>query len=131
MSYTIEKLPDERIIINTLNEDYTFGHDSAPNVDELIALLDAQPVPTYLLIDLTAASVNFSDILQAIALVTKQYQLLKHRNVCESVVIANKPFLKSAAEGLRNPLFGNVKIRVFDSIAAALAYVREQMTAGA
>ncbi|MFN8372936.1 MAG: hypothetical protein U0694_08670 [Anaerolineae bacterium] len=127
MSYGIQKLAGEPIAINTFYTDYSVAEESRQNANDLLTMLDEQNTPIYLIYDATAFTFNFNEILHGIAIGTRQSQLFKHPNVIENALVTDKPFLKSAMEGLNNPLFGSVRFHAFASLEAALAYVRGQI----
>jgi hypothetical protein len=129
MSYSIEKLPNEPIIVQILNEDYTFGGEASPSMKELTQLLDAQPEPIWLIMDMSAVTLSLDDAIQAASMATEQHKLLKHRNTRESILVTDKRLIKLMAQGMNNPIFGNIVLKTFDLRSAALAYARSQATA--
>jgi hypothetical protein len=126
MSYTIEKLPNEPIIVQVLNEDYTFGNEAAPSMAELTKLLDAQPEPVWLIMDMSAISLSLDDAIQAASMSTQQFKLLKHRNAQESILVSDSRLIKLMAQGMNAPIFGNITLKTFETRGAALAYARTQ-----
>jgi len=127
MSYHMEKLPDEPIVIHVYNADYSFSAESDADISDIFALLDAQNSPVCMIYDLRAASITFNDVLYAMSSGVKQRQILKHPNIRETVLVTNKSFIKAAAEAMSNPVFGGDRIRVLDTVEAVLAYVRSQL----
>ncbi|MFN8372938.1 MAG: hypothetical protein U0694_08680 [Anaerolineae bacterium] len=127
--YTIQKFDDEPIVLTIFYQDYRLALHGQEGTAELMATLDAQTASVFLILDMRALVLSMNDLLRAITLSTQQYQLFKHSHVTEVVMITDKPFLKASADAMRNPLFGNIRIPVFDSVDAALAYARSQIAA--
>jgi len=126
MSYTLEKLPNEPIILDILNADYNRAADAQPHLNDLFALLEVQPTPVFLIFDISEVTFSFDDILQGIKLATKQYQVFKHPKIQENIFVTSARFMKLASEGMHNPIFGGLSLRTIDTRAAALAYARAQ-----
>jgi hypothetical protein len=126
MSYTIEKLPNEPIILQVLNADYTFGAEASPSMLELMTLLDAQRERVYLIMDMSEVSLNLDDAIQAASMSTQQHKLLTHPNTIESILVSDSRLMKLMAKGLNTPIFGNIILRTFESRSAALAYACSQ-----
>ncbi len=126
MSYTVEKLPNEPIILDILNADYNRATDANSHLEELLNLLEAQRTPVYLIFDISEVAFSLDDIMQGIKLATKQYQVFKHSNIRENIFVTDSRFMKLASDGMRNPIFGSLSIRTIETRDAALAYARAQ-----
>jgi hypothetical protein len=50
-----------------------------------------------------------------------------HPNVIETVVVTRDAALRMAALGLTTPMFGSARVKVFDSVEAAMTYCNQQM----
>jgi len=125
--YTVQKLVDEPIVVTSFYEDYRLAiHGQQANLD-IAEALNTDAELRFCIFDTLAMSISFNDILQGTALAIQQYKLLKNPNAIEVVLITDKSFMKAAMEGLRNPLFGNIRIPVFNTVEAGLAYARSQI----
>ena len=123
MCYHIEKLPGKPIIVAALKADFNIADDWEEFISEIMALLDDQPEPVFYISDLRQASFNFNDLLAGTNLATRgSSAVLKHPNVRENLVITTSSMLKLAAKGLNSVTFGNIDVKVFDSVEEALAY---------
>ena len=123
MYYHIEKLPGKPIIIAALQADFKIANDWEEFISKLMALLDDQPEPVFYISDLRQASFSFDDLLTGTNLATRgSSAVLKHPNVRENLVITTSSMLKLAAKGLNSVTFGNIDVKVFDSVEEALAY---------
>jgi hypothetical protein len=125
MSYTIQKLPDEPIVVAISHADFS-GAEGADMMDELYATLDAQTEHVYLVSDMSAVNLSVDDMLQGASLVTRgQKPVLLHPNITETIIVATSAFIRLATKGLASPIFGSQHIQVIENLDAALAYCRE------
>jgi hypothetical protein len=129
MSYTVEKFPNERIVLQVLHADYSYGSEGAESANAVFDILEAQNEPIYLIMDIREAAFSMEDILQGSSSVMQQRQLLKHPNIIENIIVTESRFMKLVVQGFNSPVFGNVNVRVFDSRDAAIAYARTQAAA--
>lgn len=127
MSYHLEKLTNEPIVLNVLHADCRLSVEGRAILAELLPLLEAQRDPVYLILDSSAMAFDVTEILQGTALVARYYEVFKHPQVRELISVIEKPFLKAAAEALSNPRFGGVKVHIVPSLDAGLAYARTQI----
>ena len=127
VSFTNEKLPDEPIIISVLSSSFSIGEDMAPIMAEVTALLEEANTPCYYVSDVRKIQIGLDDLLQGTSMASRGSQaLLHHPLVKEFLLVTDSKVLEMAGKGLRHDVFGNVNIRVFQSMEAALAYARSQ-----
>ncbi|MFN8372937.1 MAG: hypothetical protein U0694_08675 [Anaerolineae bacterium] len=127
--YIIQKFVDEPIVMMVINNDYKLAVHGQQGTLDVITVLNAQEEPPYCIIDMRALQLNFNDILYLVSLITNRQQSYDTPNAREVVMVTEKGYIKAAMDGLRNPLFGSINIPVYDSLDAALAYVRSQIAA--
>jgi hypothetical protein len=126
MTYTLEKLSDEPIILHTLLPEHSFSAHGEQSLTDIFNMLDAQAAPVYVIFDMTDANFNLDDVMRAANVAMKQIKILSHPKMREAVVVTHSRLLKLAADGMKSATFGNANIRAFDSRNAALAYIRGQ-----
>jgi len=129
MSYSIEKLLNEAIIIAHANALYADGEDVSSFTRELSSTLDQQKTPVYLVVDITGLDLTLDQLIEATAFATRDTQIFKHPKVIETLSVSDSPYLNLASQGLNNPAFGNVEVRIFAQIELALAYARGRFAA--
>lgn len=129
MLYTMQKFPDEPIFFVRLHQDFRLGIDAEEFVVDSLNLLDRQSERVYMITDMTALTFSAMDVIHATNMVTRQYQLLKHPRIIESMIITPSQLVQRAAQGFDSPIFGNIKLRAFESSMAALDYVRGKIAA--
>lgn len=126
MSYCIETVSDEPIIIYTLQNDF-FGPAERERAEHAVcAALDDQNKPTFVIFNIQT-SVNFNDLMDGTdSGDTRLKPISDHPNLWESVTIAHPPAARAAAHGLDAEVFGTVKTPAFPTVTEAINYIRSQ-----
>ena len=126
MSYTIEKLPGEPIILSTGGADFT-GAEGPQLVEDMYQAVEHHPERIYLISDMSAITMTMDDVLQGSSLMTRgQKAAYSHPNVIENVFVTRSNFIKMAAKGLSAPIFGGLQVRVVETLDEALSYCRSR-----
>lgn len=127
MPYTIEKLPDAPVVI-FVHETKQFSTEMDPAIHDIVAVLDAQSEPVFLIMDIRQVSWGMDDVTIGANAVTRRPEaMLHHPNMREVLFISTLGLIKLAAQGLRSAAFGGVNVRVFDTTEQALDYCRERI----
>jgi ethanolamine utilization protein EutA (predicted chaperonin) len=127
MSYSIEKLLNEPIVLCTFNADYSAEAELEQFIQQFQANLDAQREKVYVIFVATEASITYVDVLKGTRIV--KYQLFKHPNVRENIVVTSTPFLKLIVQAITGPMFGKQPVYTVESLEDAVAYARNQAEA--
>lgn len=130
MSIKIEKLPNEPIIVEHVDTEFSFKTEANESIQIALSALDQQSEPVFYIIDATDAKMSLDDIIASASLVTKQFALFKHKNIRETLLVTQSHFTALAAKGLNSPIFGHVNLRVFKTLEEALSHAREAVKAG-
>jgi len=131
MPYSIEKLPDVPIIL-IVHESKQVLAEMAELMAQMKPLLDAQPEPVFLVLDIRRLGIAVEDLAAAASAAARgPGALLHHPNVRENLLVSSAGLVRLGAQGLRTTPFGNTKIRVFDTTEQALAYCAEQLAQAA
>lgn len=129
MPYSIEKLPDAPIVV-VVHESKQVMSEMADLMDEIRPILDAQPEPVFLVMDIRNLGIALDDLGAAANTAARgPAALLHHPNVRENLLVSTTGLVKLGALGLRTATFGNVNIRLFDTPEQALDYCREKIAA--
>ena len=127
MSYTIEKLPGEPIIIVTTHPDFDAEAEYPLVRKEVAELLSRQPAPVFYIMDYTHLSAGLDEIMIVASGRTRQPDAnLRHPNVWQAIVVTNQDILRMAARGVSGEVFGGFDVPTFDTLDEALAYARAQ-----
>jgi len=128
-SYSVEKLSDPPIILSILFENYSVSRDMAASDEASRAILDASDELLFTVTDITHVKFTFEDILFAATQGARGSKpLWHHPKIREMILISPSTMIKYAAKGMNSPVFGNLAIRVFDTVDEALAYCRAQLS---
>ena len=126
MSYSVEKLPDEPIVVTTLHADYSNDQDGEASMIETVALLDAQSEAVYYIFDVSRYSPSFDDVIAAVNWGGPgKSPTLRHPNVREPLIVTHSSMVKLAAQGLKSATWGHLIVQVFGTVEEALAYARQ------
>lgn len=124
MSYSIEQVPGAPIVV-LVQESQLAMAEMGRMIDSLTIVLNAQPEPIYLVMDLESAAFALDDMSIAASLIARrQSALLLHKNIRETLLVTPKGSTRLSALGLSTAVFGQAKIRRFDSIEQAMAFCR-------
>ena len=127
MSFSVETLPGEPIIVSTVYEDFSISDHIEEYMDQLVSMLDSQSEPVYYISDVGHLTLNLDDlVISTNASARGNKALLHHPNIRGTVIVTNSRLFKLAVKGLDSDIFGNVHIDVFETIGEALAFVRNQ-----
>jgi hypothetical protein len=125
MSFTIEKLPGEPILLATGNADFHSAEGPALN-DGMYEALEALSENVYLISDMARISFTLDDVLEGSTVMTSRGQkpVWAHARVIENIFVTSSGFIKMAAKGLSAPIFGGLQIKVCETRDEALAHCR-------
>lgn len=126
MSYEMEKLPDEPIILITLHADWNMRETLPGIIEALGALLDDLDEDVYFVSHLSP-EVPFSvnDIVWSANVVGGSGgTILRHPRIKAYLSVAPNRLLAMAAEGMRSATFGKLNVHTFATVDDALAFAR-------
>jgi hypothetical protein len=127
MSFAIEMLSGEPIVVVTVNEDFDVETDTPAAGRQYAELVKTISQPVYLIVDFRAASKSLSvGSIVAGANLGIQTSFFNHPHNKEVIWVATTEIMKLAAEGMGTDTFGKLKVSVFETLEEALAYVRGQ-----
>ena len=125
-TYTVQKLPDEPIVIFANGADFQIKTELIPAIIEIKSLLDCQSTPVYLVNDLTdAPAPSPNEIMNAAThLAIGADALYQHPKI--KCIIAITPFdvIRMAYGEMLRSLIHNRDIQIFRTLAEGLAYAR-------
>lgn len=129
--YTLERLTDAPAILLTFHKEFNFQNDARQIVDDMFSALDRASEPIYDITDARLLELNFTDLVMGLQLVTRgifnnDRPVLKHPNLKEIVVVATSKLTALAGNALSQVQYGGYRVKVFNNIEEALAYVKEK-----
>jgi len=121
MPYSIEKVPGAPIVILS-QETRSAMAEMSGMIDSVWTVLNAQPEPVFLVLDIAGPASAIDDMSIAASLIARrQSALLLHKNVRETLIVTRASAARRSAMGLSTAVFGQAKIRRFDSVEQALS----------
>ena len=128
MSFTIERLPDEPIILFRVGEGYRITTDLDPAIAEIMQMLDALDERVYLVLDESLEPTpTMEELLIATQVLTRgENPLFHHPNIRVLLVITTDEVLRLSYQGAASEMFGQLHAEIFDTLDEALAYARAQ-----
>jgi len=127
MSYTLEKLPGEAVIVYTQGPATHETQGIAETLDDIARLLDEQTDPVFLVWNVGGMSIDLDDLIQSASRAGRgSNAVLHHPRVRENVYVVSNRMVRLAIKGLESATFGRAKVVLFDTLEEALSYCRQQ-----
>ena len=124
MSFTIEKLPGEPIVLLTTHKDIDISHETSQIIEQAVELFDSLDEPVFYIVDMTHSSVDLEDLLVGASAVLVQ-KYINHPNMREMMIVSSDEAVHLSVQGFDSDAFGNVKAQIFTALADALDYARD------
>jgi hypothetical protein len=129
MSYKIETLTGEPVILLILTQDAAISEDMPKSGAEIRTLLDQASEPMFFIMDMSAMQISLDDLILGSNLGARGEQpLTRHPHLKEMLFVSSSKMVKLGLKGLNTLAFGNMKVKAFDTLDEALAYVHAQVT---
>jgi len=130
MSYTIQRLPGEPIIINTLAADFNVSRDALPSLQETFTLVEEIGGPVYSIMDVRQLSISFSDLVLGMGMLTRGEMALFTDPRLRLIAVGASGLAAMGAKALSQAQYGNLSVHLCDTVDEAIAYAREQVAGG-
>jgi len=129
MAFTVEKLPDEPIIIITFRNPSNPTEDYGPLLDQVAKLCEGLEGPIYRITDLRQVNFSFSDMVVSIA---EEFKSGRPGSAADprikAVLAASGELVKLAAESVKQEQYGaQSDTPIFTSLDEAIAYARAEL----
>jgi hypothetical protein len=128
MSFTIEKLPDEPIIICSMSEQFNPLKDYGAFWQRLGEVVKDMEGPIYRITHLKTDQIQFSDMVLALAAEAKSGMPGSLTDPRIRSVLVNRSILaQMAVESIKQEQYGQLDTPLFGTLDEALTYVRQQL----
>ncbi len=129
MSHTVEAVPEQPIVVATCQADFWVAEELDAMVDAILRLAESSPQPVFLIVDMLAVTFSPNDIIIAANRARKDSNSVFHHPAIRQVIfISDSRLVELASRGLNTEIFGNISVRTFPSVEAALKEVHKQLT---
>lgn len=128
MSYKIEKLPNQPVILTTIFSDGQWISDLARSDIEAKRLLEKSREPLFVIVDMSSLVFSLEEVIMGASRGARNQRVIGHRaNLREMLIVSNSSLVKFASKGLDTPVFGYLNAGIFASVDDALAHVHSQV----
>jgi hypothetical protein len=128
MSFRVERLAGEPILLVTVPEDFDVKTDLPLAIGQIREILDGVEEPVYHTHDVHPFQMSFDDMMAAMRLLTQgEMAILRHPDIREILVAAGDTMVRAAAKALALIPYGGLSVKIFGTLDEALAYAREQI----
>jgi hypothetical protein len=125
MSYIIDRIGGEPIIVVTFCADFHVGTEMALMTAELHEMVNQIGQGVTIINNLVDASFSLNEVIEAANLARRQeVSLFHHPNVRQIVGVSSSKLITLSAKGLGHATFGSLSLPMFASIDEALDYAR-------
>jgi hypothetical protein len=125
MSFHIEKLPNENILVHTLNADFNPIEELDASNHAILSALRNQEKPVFVVVDMTATRLTLEGVIVS-ANKARTENIMANPHIREILIVTRDELLIFASKGLNSQAFGFLKVKIFPSVEKALAYARAQ-----
>ena len=127
-NYSIERLPDEPIIVGIFHDTFNLKEDVDPYIGEVQALFDELGEGFFYVNDTRNLHVRlFQDLLVAVNKATRGLgAVLRHPGLKEYILVTTDTLIRLSAQGLRAEVFGGIPATVFETMEEALEYAHSR-----
>lgn len=125
MAFSVERVPDEPIIIMTILRRYDFEKDAPEAHTEVDRLLEEIEGRAYLITDYSQIDLTFSQLVVALGRATRgETGSASDPRIRQNIFVGEGEMVDLAAESLLQTQYGKLPVVVFPSLEKALTYVR-------
>lgn len=125
MPVTIERVENEPIVISTFTGRIQ-AEDLAAFFTELEPIIDRMEGPIYLVSYIPFVEYSADDLVALLHLAKARYIEAQSNPTQTILFVGSSALVRIYKDALTRPEFGGVSIPMFDTLDAALAYIREQ-----
>jgi hypothetical protein len=128
MAYTIEKLPDEPIIILTVRDPLGTPAEHRKSHEEMVAVINTIEGNVYRITDMRELNINFADMLHRIAEEAKARSAgaMSDERI-KGIVVGSHDMVRLGTQALSQQQYGGLKIPLFERLEEALDYARDEI----
>lgn len=123
MAFKIELIAERPILLNNFVSYFEQG-DILAMAEAANNILDTLDHRVYFVNAINGVKLTLGDIMEgAEMLARRRLPALNHRNNIETLVVTKDPMVIMAAKSMNSYVFGNVRLRTFDTLEEVFAYI--------
>jgi len=126
MTFDVKKLPDAPAVIGSWYEGFKFMEHGDEYSKEANAVLDEQKEPVFYILDMSELhTISVNGVMEVANRGAKVFTSSHHHAMNrETIIVSQKNIIKLAVKGVASPAFGNMEIKLFETLDEALNYVK-------
>jgi hypothetical protein len=130
MSYRLERLPDEPIVVLTLLPDFSMRQDIRASSEEAALLIEQVAGDRiYFIYDLRDLRLNFSDVVTGLGQAAKATDMLKNPRI-RTIIVGSGALVEMGVKALSQEQYGGRPAPLFETVEEAIDYARQQTGGG-
>jgi hypothetical protein len=128
MPFTIEKLANEPIVFVTISNPFEVKHDVPLFAHQLQAVFDAEDGPLWDVTDVRGLSIDFSDMVSGMAMMTRgELGVLRDPKLRRFAILVSNNLIMIAAKGLGQAQYGAIPMLICETLDEAFERVRSEI----
>lgn len=128
MSYSVEKLPDEPILVLIIEDPFDYQHGPSAIFDKVGEEIHNLSGPLYWITDITGLTLNFQNWITMRAAAYEPHPYSVESGRIHPLYVSNNSALiygGAALENMRRERFDLIPVRLFSTLDEALKYARQ------
>ena len=128
-TFNIEMHPTLPVMMTRFEENFVFTQNALDYTKTVKEVLDSLESPVYYLFDLTRWNrMSFNDLMQAAAQAARGKETNFHHPMNRyTLLVTHDTLVSNSAQGMTSETYGNAKIKVFNSVADAIAFIEDEI----
>jgi hypothetical protein len=128
MAISVEKLPDEPIVLVRITNPLDVSRDIPYLIQELERIFDASPEQLFDITDTIGLNVSFGELVAGMAALTKgKSNVLRHPKVSGYAIVADSGLVQLGVSALGQVQYGNISAKVVTTLDEAFVVAREAL----
>jgi hypothetical protein len=128
MAYTLEKLPDEPIIILTVRDPLGTPAEHRKSHEEIVALINTIEGDVYRITDMRELNITFAQMVDRIAQEGKARAAgaMSDERI-KGIVVGSHDMVRFGTQAVSQQQYGGLKVPLFETLNEALTYARTEI----
>lgn len=126
---TFTVMEDLPVLLGTNLPGYSIAKDWGPGEEEMRRILGAQEEPLFFVSDIRQMKISLDDVIAAANMGSRgEKPIWQHPKMRGVYFISDLKIVELAAKGLNTPIFGNTRMKVFNTVEKALEDIRSVLS---
>lgn len=126
MTFTIERLPGEPIIISTFSEAFRVDTDGQMSIQQTYEFMEDIEGKVCLIMDVSDLKLGFSDLVSGLGMLTRGSSGLFTDPRVRLLVVGSHGFAEIGVKALEQTQYGGLSVKLAGSVEEAIGFCRAQ-----